>query len=91
LDLFYDRLVYFVAIWYILGLCVWYIFPRFGMLYQEKSGNPGLDACFHKKKGSPLVFVQGNTLYRKGPLYFWKQYGQFILICGRTNARFFQR
>jgi hypothetical protein len=25
-------LVYFVAIWY--------IFPRFGILYQEKSGNP---------------------------------------------------
>jgi hypothetical protein len=20
---------------------IWYIFPRFGILYQEKSGNPG--------------------------------------------------
>jgi hypothetical protein len=20
---------------------IWYIFPRFGMFYQEKSGNPG--------------------------------------------------
>jgi hypothetical protein len=29
--LFYDHLVYFVAIWY--------TFPPFGMLYQEKSGN----------------------------------------------------
>jgi hypothetical protein len=29
---FYGHLVYFVAIWY--------IFYRFGMLYQEKSGNP---------------------------------------------------
>jgi hypothetical protein len=24
-------------------LVVWYIFPPFGMLYQEKSGNPGRD------------------------------------------------
>jgi hypothetical protein len=22
---------------------IWYIFPRFGILYQEKSGNPGCD------------------------------------------------
>jgi hypothetical protein len=51
--LFYGHLVYFVVIWYILwpfgiGICghlvhlmvIWYIFPRFGTLYQEKSGNP---------------------------------------------------
>jgi hypothetical protein len=31
-----DNLVHFVVIWY--------IFPRFGMLYQEKSGNPGLSS-----------------------------------------------
>jgi hypothetical protein len=30
--IFYGHLVYFMAIWY--------IFPCFGMLYQEKSGNP---------------------------------------------------
>jgi hypothetical protein len=29
--IFYGHLVYFVVIWY--------NFPRFGMLYQEKSGN----------------------------------------------------
>jgi hypothetical protein len=28
---------YFTAI----GNILWYIFPRFGILYQEKSGNPG--------------------------------------------------
>jgi hypothetical protein len=33
LEIFYGHLVDFVVIWY--------IFPRFGMLYQEKSGNPG--------------------------------------------------
>jgi hypothetical protein len=30
--IFYGHLVYFVVIWY--------IYPRFGMLYHEKSGNP---------------------------------------------------
>jgi hypothetical protein len=29
---------------------IWYISPRFGMLYQEKSGNPGATM----KNGSPL-------------------------------------
>jgi hypothetical protein len=45
--IFYGRLVSFTAIWYILwpfGIFyshLWYIFPYFGMLHQEKSGNPG--------------------------------------------------
>jgi hypothetical protein len=30
--IFYDHLLYFVFIWY--------IFPGFGTMYQEKSGNP---------------------------------------------------
>jgi hypothetical protein len=53
--IFCGHLVYFVAIWYILRpygifcghlvyfMVIWHIFPRFGMLYQEKSGNPGLE------------------------------------------------
>jgi hypothetical protein len=38
-------MVYFMASWYVLWsvgmFCVvnWYIFPRFGMLWQEKSGS----------------------------------------------------
>jgi hypothetical protein len=32
LEMVYGHLVYFVVIWY--------IFSRFGILYQEKSGNP---------------------------------------------------
>jgi hypothetical protein len=32
LEIFYGHLVYFVVIWY--------IFPRFGILDQEKYGNP---------------------------------------------------
>jgi hypothetical protein len=39
------------AIWYMswpLGnfVVIWYIFPRFGILYQDKSGNPGGRAIF---------------------------------------------
>jgi hypothetical protein len=34
LEKFYGHLVYFVAIWY--------IFPRFGILDQEKTGNPDI-------------------------------------------------
>jgi hypothetical protein len=39
-------LVYFMVIWYIFAVLVyfmviWFIFFRFGMLYQDKSGNPG--------------------------------------------------
>jgi hypothetical protein len=44
--IFYGYLEYFTVIWYILWpfgnvVVIWYIFPRFGILCQEKSGNPG--------------------------------------------------
>jgi hypothetical protein len=51
--------------WYILWLfgifnghllqfvVIWYIFPRFGILYQEKSGNPGL----MKPAQRPVLYV----------------------------------
>jgi hypothetical protein len=39
---FYGLLVYFIASWYILWLFD-ILFPRFGMLYQYKSGNPVLE------------------------------------------------
>jgi hypothetical protein len=39
--IFYDHLVHFVFIWY--------IFPGFGIMYQEKSGNPVSDQLGHKK------------------------------------------
>jgi hypothetical protein len=43
--IFYGHLEYFTVIWYILwpfcnAVLIWYIFPRFGLLCQEKSGNP---------------------------------------------------
>jgi hypothetical protein len=43
--IFYGQLEYITAIWSILGpfvnlMVIGYIFPRFGTLHQEKSGNP---------------------------------------------------
>jgi hypothetical protein len=43
--IFYGHLEYFTVIWYILWpfgnvVLIWYIFPHFGILCQEKSGNP---------------------------------------------------
>jgi hypothetical protein len=44
--IFYYHLEYFTVIWYILRpfgnvVVIRYIFPRFGILCQELSGNPG--------------------------------------------------
>jgi hypothetical protein len=44
--IFFGHLEYFTVIWYILWpfgnvVVTWYIFSRFGILCQEKSGNPG--------------------------------------------------
>jgi hypothetical protein len=45
---FYAPLEYITAMWYILCpfgnlVAIWHIFPRFGILYREKSGNPDSD------------------------------------------------
>jgi hypothetical protein len=53
--IFLGHLVYFVGIWY--------SFPRFGMFYEEKSGNPE-----EERKNDcidALIFIQNkNNLYR---------------------------
>jgi hypothetical protein len=46
--IFCGHLKYFTVIWYILWpfgnvVAIWYIFPRFGISCQEKSGNPAYD------------------------------------------------
>jgi hypothetical protein len=51
LGIFYDNVVYFTAIGNILwpfGIFCGHLeyFPHFGILYQEKSGNPGGIASF---------------------------------------------
>jgi uncharacterized SAM-binding protein YcdF (DUF218 family) len=48
------HLVYFTAFWCTYFVAIWYIswlfgiFSRFGMLYQEKSGNPALHSRWGK-------------------------------------------
>jgi hypothetical protein len=80
----WKMLVYFMAIWYILWpfgifcvhfvyfMVIWYIFPRFGTLYQEKSGNPAwscsINSCPHyyrfRNMGPQyLFFVDIHTRY----------------------------
>jgi hypothetical protein len=42
--IFYGQLVHFTVFCCILWtLVIWYIFSRFGILYEEKSGNPDRD------------------------------------------------
>jgi hypothetical protein len=71
--IFYGHLVHFTVFYYILltfsivcGNLVY--FPRLGILYQEKSGNPGTQCSrkavttFHKNLGLVLFFVTTKTL-----------------------------
>jgi hypothetical protein len=61
----WNMLVYFMDIWSIYGqlvyvVVIWYIFPHFGMLYQEKSGNPVVRAsvsCFNEINNYLVLIV----------------------------------
>jgi hypothetical protein len=49
-DIFYGHLEYFIDIWDILYpfvtfVFIWYIFSSFGIMHQEKSGNPAVGAA----------------------------------------------
>jgi hypothetical protein len=53
-------LVYFMAILSVLRpfvICIWYNFHRFGMLYQEKSGNPRMHVRKHRADTIFTVFA----------------------------------
>jgi hypothetical protein len=67
-DIFYGHLAHFVV--------MWYIFPRFGMLYQEESGNP---AFKRKKMPSHCRTVQDGTIFGAGILPFFRS-GKNILF-----------
>jgi hypothetical protein len=59
LGIFYDHLVYFRPIGSILWsfgifVVIWYISPHFGILYQDKSGNPATDCV-------PFFFLPSRT------------------------------
>jgi hypothetical protein len=78
--LFYGYLVYFVAIWYMHFMAIWCIFPRFGMLYQEKSDNPGSTAfkvlvlqCRHREV---LVNIRRSVPCFRGTIFLSNAYTQ---------------
>jgi hypothetical protein len=53
-------LEYFTTIGYILWeigyfLVIWYIFPRFGILWHEKSGNPDPDVKIDSALEEPII------------------------------------
>jgi hypothetical protein len=69
---FYDHLEYFTVIWHILFpfgnvVVIWYIYPRFGKLCQEKSGNPGSGAGETTKLEKPPKRTMDVELFL-GPL-----------------------
>jgi hypothetical protein len=64
---FYGHLVNFQTIWYILLhyviLCGHFVyFPRFGILYHERSGNPELDHASNISNTNAREPVQKSSL-----------------------------
>jgi hypothetical protein len=53
--------VYFTAIYLLCFVVIWYIFPRFGMLYREKSGNPANRHMKHTNRARS-IFPHKETL-----------------------------
>jgi hypothetical protein len=61
--IFYGHLEYLTVIWYILWsfgnlMAIWDIFHRFGILCQEKSGNPTTDATKKVKEQFSFFILQ---------------------------------
>jgi hypothetical protein len=61
-SLFHGHLVYFMAFldiyaYLVFFMVIWYIFPCVGILYNEKSGNPGSlsqwSSCAHAQRHPP--------------------------------------
>jgi hypothetical protein len=56
--IFYGQKVYFTAIWYRYFRVIWHIFPRFGILYQEKIWQPWAK-CVEKKSHFAKIYISG--------------------------------
>jgi hypothetical protein len=77
----HDHLEYFTGLWYILwpfgNLVVYlYIFPHFGILNKEKSGNPARNRCvmlchtMRPKSGSILGLSHGGEVAARVARWF---------------------
>jgi hypothetical protein len=88
LELFYGHLVYFVLIWY--------IFPRFGILDQEKSGNPAPESENYIQKLLP-TYICNMWLTHQGMyvcMYYIKMpflsiVWRIVFIIGSISAKFY--
>jgi hypothetical protein len=89
-----NRNIGITAIWYILcpfdgHVTIWYIFPRFGILRQEKSGNPVRESLSpslcNRFANFSLQVILMNSLGWSSP----EQTSQIVLAVGKTTAEFF--
>jgi hypothetical protein len=71
-SIFFGYFEFITAVWYIfwpLGnlVAIWYLFLRFGILCQEKSGNPGYrHLCLaFENVGRALFWAKSGNLHRK--------------------------
>jgi hypothetical protein len=67
---------FFMAIWYSFG-SIWYIFPHFGILYHEKSGNP---AAYVKFKAALSGNFYGHLVYFGSFGIFWVRLVHFGFV-----------
>jgi hypothetical protein len=80
--IFYGHVEFLIAIWYI--LCS--IFPRFGMLQQQKSGNPGF--YLEGRSTNPEFRMNGLCFDKIISLYFCAPKTTTIDIGGKRKSDF---
>jgi hypothetical protein len=79
-DIFYSHLKYFIVIWYTYLVVLCYTFPRFGILHQEKSGNPGLRMRFLSRNEIERKHFFSSFSQIKSHLQFFRK---LRIICDR--------
>jgi hypothetical protein len=71
-----------MAIWYMYFVVIWYIFPRFGILYQEKSCNSA--SQFPKN-----TFDHWESLTKQGTEDKGSRYDSFFLDISKRRLQFY--
>jgi hypothetical protein len=69
---------------------IWYIFPRFGKLYHEKSGNPGVLSAVTAKNQDLASFIH---TYEKGSnlgdqRIIWKSHQTYVALSEKVSKIF---
>jgi hypothetical protein len=63
-------------------MATWYIFPRFGMLYQEKSGNPAQDGRWQHFEPASAAFFFLKKNFRSSSQKRGRHKGPFLFPTG---------